>query len=164
MRWAALLIAAVAATPVAAQTRADFAVSARIVNGCAISVNAGGVLGRIDFGSAPGITNGLVEADMLSASGTGIAIECTPGATATLTADLGQHSTGGERQLASAADRIGYRLLIGDGATVWGNQPIALSFSTGVGPQRLSLRGRALLTGAHRAGRYTDTVRVTVSW
>ena len=161
-----LLSAAVAilAVPSQAQTHADFTVSARVVNGCAVALDGGGVLGRIDFGAVPGTAHQSVEADLLSDSGTGIAIECTPGATANLSADMGDHAAGGERGLGHGANRIAYRLLVGSGATVWGSQSVALSFPVGGGAQRLALKGRATLTGAHAAGFYTDTVRVTVSW
>jgi len=152
------------AVPARAQTHADFTVSARVVNGCAVSVDGGGALGRIDFGTVPGTASQNVEADLLSGSGAGIAIECTPGATANLSADMGDHAAGGERRLGHGANRIAYRLLVGSGATVWGSQSVALSFPIGGGAQRLALKGRATLTGRHVAGLYTDTVRVTVTW
>lgn len=155
---------AILAVPAHAQTHADFAVSARVVNGCAVSIDGGGALGRIDFGSLPGTASQSVEADLLSSSGAGIAIECTPGATANLSADMGDHAAGGERRLGHGTNRIAYRLLVGSGATVWGSQSVALSFPVGGGTQRLAVKGRAILTGAHAAGHYTDTVRVTVTW
>ncbi len=156
--------AAIMPVAVQAQTRADLSVAARIVNGCAVALDAGGVVGRIDFGTLPGTASQSVEADLLSGGATGIAIECTPGATASVSADMGDHASGGERRMGSGADHIAYRLSLGSGPGEWGTQPVALSFPTGGGAQRLTLKGRAILTGAHAAGRYTDTVRVTVSW
>lgn len=163
----AIAIAILVATmPVAvqAQTRADFSVSARIVNGCAVALDAGGVVGRIDFGALPGTASQSVEADLLSGGGTGIAIECTPGGTASVSADMGDHASGGERRMSSGTNHIAYRLLLGGGPGEWGTQPVTLSFPAGGSAQRLAIRGRAMLTGAHVAGRYSDTVRVTVSW
>ena len=165
MRLVLLSVAvATLAVPAQAQTHADFAVSARVVNGCAVAVDGGGMLGRIDFGTVPGTASQSVEADLLSGSGTGIAIECTPGATANLSAGMGDHATVGERRLGNGTNRIAYRLLVGSAATVWGSQSVALSFPVGGSAQRLALKGRATLTGAHAAGLYTDTVRVTVTW
>jgi len=156
----------VAIMPVAvqAQTRADFSVSARIVNGCAVALDIGGVVGRIDFGTLPGTASQSVEADLLSGGGSGIAIECTPGATASVSADMGDHASGGERRMGNGTDHIAYRLLLGGDSGEWGTQTVALSFPAGGSAQRLALGGRAMLTGAHAAGRYSDTVRVTVSW
>ncbi len=165
MRLVLLALAvATLAVPAQAQTHAEFTVSARVVNGCVVAVDGSGALGRIDFGTMPGTASESVEADLFSGSGAGIAIECTPGATANLSADMGEHATGGERRLGNGMNRIGYRLLVGSTATVWGSQSVALSFPVGGGPQRLALKGRATLTGAHAAGLYTDTVRVTVTW
>lgn len=162
---AAVAVAMMAgAAPAWAQTRADFAVSAMVVNGCAVAVDAGGVLGRIDFGTLPGTASQNVDAELLSGGGTGIAIECTPGTTASVAADMGDHASGGERRLGSGSNRIAYRLLVGDGLVVWGSQSLALSFPSGGASQRLAVRGRAVLTGAHAAGTYTDTVRITISW
>lgn len=149
---------------VQAQTRADFSVSARIVNGCAVALDTGGVVGQIDFGTLPGTASQSVEADLLSSGGTGIAIECTPGATASVSADMGDHASGGERRMGSGTNHIAYRLLLGSGPGEWATQPVTLSFPAGGSAQRLALRGRAILTGVHAAGRYSDTVRVTVSW
>jgi spore coat protein U-like protein len=156
--------AAIVPAVVQAQTRADFGVSARIVNGCAVALDAGGVVGRIDFGTLPGTASQSVEADLLSGGGTGIAIECTPGATASVSADMGDHASGGERRMGSGTNHIAYRLVLGSGPGEWGTQPVTLSFPAGGSAQRLALKGRAMLTGAHAAGRYSDTVRVTVSW
>lgn len=156
--------AAIVPAVVQAQTRADFSVSARIVNGCAVALDAGGVVGRIDFGTLPGTTNQSVEADLLSGGGTGIAIECTPGAAASVSADMGDHASGGERRMGSGTNHIAYRLVLGNGPGELGTQPVAINFPAGGSTQRLALKGRAMLTGAHAAGRYSDTVRVTVSW
>jgi spore coat protein U-like protein len=159
-----LVSALVLAVPAHAQTRTDFAVSARIVAGCLIAVDANGALGQIDLGTVPGTARTPVEADLVSTVGTGLSIECTPGTTVSLTADAGQYGVAGNRYLASGANRIPYRLLIGAGSTQWGSQAVPLSFPAGGGSQQLGLRGRAILSGDHAAGTYADTVRVTLTW
>jgi spore coat protein U-like protein len=163
---AGVLVCAAATTsmPVAAQTTQSFTVGATIVPGCQVQTMAGGTWGRIDLGTVPGTATGTIEADLLAA-GSGIAIECTPGTTATVRADDGLNSAGGMRALAPAGDaaRLPYRLIL-DGGSEWSTQPITLDFSSAQLVRRLPLKGRAVLPGSLAAGRYTDTVRITISW
>lgn len=159
-----LVCTSVLAVPAQAQMRTDFALSAHVVLGCSIGVGGDGALGQIDLGTAPGTARSAIEADLVSTVGTGLSIECTPGATASISADMGQHSAGGQRYLASGASRITYRLLIGDDSTVWGSQAVPLNFPVGEGAQKLRIKALATLTGGHAAGDYADTVRVTLTW
>lgn len=161
----AIVYAAAFPAAAAAQTTQSLTVGATIVPGCRIETVAGGSWGRIDLGTVPGTATGTIEADLIAA-GTGIAIECTPGTTATVRADAGLNATGGMRALARAtggATRVPYRLIL-DGSSEWTTQAIALDFTQATPVRRLPVRGRAVLPGALAAGRYTDTVRITVSW
>lgn len=167
MRVAPAVIVCVAAVPMpaTAQTTQSFTVGATIVPGCRVETIAGGSWGRIDLGTVPGTLTGTVEADLIAA-GAGISIECTPGTTATVRADAGQNATGGVRALirtTGGAVRLPYRLIL-DGGSEWTTQSIALDFSTATPVRRMPVRGRATLPGALAAGRYTDTVRITISW
>lgn len=160
----AFVCAAVLPVAAAAQTTQSFTVAATIVPGCQVQTIAGGSWGRIDLGTVPGTSTGTVEADLL-ASGTGISIECTPGTTATLRADTGLNASGGVRRLAqtSGSAQLPYRLLL-DGGSEWTTQALTLDFTAAQPVRRLPLKGRAVLPGALAAGRYTDTVRITISW
>lgn len=165
MRVLPVAIFCTAALPATAQTTQSFTVGATIVPGCRVETIAGGSWGRIDLGTVPGTASGTVEADLIAA-GTGIAIECTPGTTATVRADTGQNATGGVRALArttGGAARLPYRLIL-DSGTEWTTQAIALGFTQATPVRRLPVRGRAVLPGALAAGRYTDTVHITISW
>ncbi len=147
-----------------AQTAQSFPVSATVVPGCAVQGVAGGEWGRIDLGAVPGTTTGTIEGELV-ANGAGIAIECTPGTTASVRADAGEHFESGARGLrrAGGGTRIPYRLML-DGGVEWTTQAVALDFTSARPVQRLPLRASATLPGALAAGRYADTVRVTISW
>ncbi|WP_169542446.1 Csu type fimbrial protein [Sphingomonas baiyangensis] len=161
----AICCAAALPAPAAAQTTQSFTVGATIVPGCRVETMAGGDWGRINLGSVPGTASGTVEADLIAA-GTGIAIECTPGTTASVRADAGQNASGGVRALArtaGGATRLPYRLIL-EGGSEWTTQAIALDFTSATPVRRLPIRGRAVLPGALAAGRYVDTVNITISW
>lgn len=162
----AMIVCAVAIpVPAAAQTTQSFTVGATIVQGCRVETVAGGSWGRIDLGTVPGTATDTIEADLIAA-GTGIAIECTPGTTATVRADAGQNATNGVRALVrtnGGAARLPYRLVL-DGGTEWTTQGIALAFTQATPVRRLPVRARTTLPGALATGRYTDTVRITISW
>lgn len=161
----AIVCVAGLAAPVAAQTTQSFAVGATIVPGCRVETVAGGNWGRINLGTVPGTTTGTIEADLL-ASGTGIAIECTPGTTASVRADGGQNAVGGVRALVRTTGgsvRLPYRLIL-DSGSEWTTQAIALDFTQADPVRRLPVKGRAVLPGALAAGRYVDTVQITITW
>ncbi|WP_448501884.1 Csu type fimbrial protein [Sphingomonas sp.] len=160
----AFAIAASVPSHAYAQTAQSFSVSATVVPGCAVQGVAGSEWGRIDLGTVPGTTTGTIEGELV-ANGAGIAIECTPGTTASVRADGGEHFEGGARGLrrAGGGARIPYRLML-DGEVEWTTQAVALNFTASLAVQRLPLRASATLPGALAAGRYSDTVRVTISW
>lgn len=158
----AILLAASAAQ---AETRRDFQVSAAIVAGCAVALDAGGRWGRIDLGTVAGTDTGAVEAEILAAAGAGLRLDCTPGVTARVTADAGEHGVGGARRLAHGSGAtVPYELFADGSATPWRDGAIPVSFAAGVHRRTLPIRARAALTGALPAGRYADTVRVTLTW
>lgn len=161
----ALLLAA-AATPAMAETSRPFEVTARLLPGCLVATDAGGRWGTIELGSVAGVPGSVGDATLISTAGAGLSIECTPGTTVNVTADTGDHPAAGERRLqrSGGADTIGYRLFADGAATPWAGAALPLSFAGGAGARLLPVRARAVLTAAAPAGRYTDTVRITLSW
>ncbi|WP_156680822.1 Csu type fimbrial protein [Sphingomonas profundi] len=167
MRRILCLAVLLAGAPAAAETSQSFQVSARIASGCVIATAAGGQWGTIDFGTVSGVAQGNVEANLASSAAAGISIECTPGITASLSADTGGNAANGVRRLATTGTGgtpIPYQLLLDNGATVWTTQSVPLAFTPGATKRVLPIRGRALLARPMAAGAYADTVRVTLSW
>lgn len=156
--------ALLAAGPLAAETTRTFEVAARIVPGCTVATDAGGRWGTVALGSTPGATAATVEATLLSTLASGLSIECTPSVTAALTADAGDHPSGGERYLArtGGGGTVRYRLYADGGTTPWTGAALPLAFAGG--PRVVPVRAVATVAGPTAAGSYTDTVRVTLSW
>jgi spore coat protein U-like protein len=168
-RIGAIGMAAIAAVPMAskAETSRSFQVTAAIVKGCVVATDASAQLGRIDFGTVPGTARGPTDATLLSGSTSGIAIECTPDTDVTITADLGEHASGGVRRLGlngGNQDVVAYQLYADGSTTAWTTQALSLRFASGATSRTMPIVGRAQLTGAMAAGSYSDTVRVTVAW
>lgn len=153
------------AAPVAAETAKPFEVSARILPGCLVATDAGGRWGTIDMGQVSGVPGSIADATLVSSAGAGLSIECTPGLSVNVTADTGDHPAAGERRLlrGGGTDTIAYRLFADGSATPWTGGPLPLSFATG-GTRLVPVRARATLTTSARAGTYTDTVRITLTW
>lgn len=153
-----------AATAAQAETRKDFQVSAAVVAGCSVALDTGGRWGRVDLGTVAGTDTGAVEAEIVSAGGAGLRLDCTPGVTASMTVDTGEHAAGGARRLAHGSGAtVPYELFVDGGTTPWRDQAVPVSFA-GVQRRTLPIRARAVLPGALPAGRYADTVRVTLTW
>lgn len=161
-----LALAAIAAMPARAETTKSFQVSADIVKGCIVTVNAAGQWGKIDFGTVSGVAQGTVDANLLSGAINGIQIDCTPSTTASVSIDNGDHAANGTRNLGQGTNGpiIPYQLFADGSSTPWTTQSIALSFAAGVSRRVLPVRGRATLTRPMAAGAYSDTVRVTLTW
>ncbi|WP_419807549.1 spore coat U domain-containing protein [Sphingomonas sp.] len=152
-----------AATPAAAETGKSIDVTAQIVAGCLVAADTGGRWGTIDLGTVAGVAGTGATATLISTAGAGIAVECTPGMSATLAADNGDHPAAGDRflQRAGSAGTIRYQLFA-DGASIPWSVPLPLAF---VGGRRaIPIRAVATLSGPTAAGTYTDTVRVTLTW
>jgi spore coat protein U-like protein len=159
------------ASPAVAQTQTAkqaFQVQATIANGCTVTSSGGSAWGQIQFPTVPGVTTKTVDADLLSSGQTGLQIDCTPGMTVTLTADTGQNpSSGNVRQMKISGDSttpVPYLLYGNGGATPWTSQGIALSFPVGTSHLSFPIHARATLPTATKAGAYSDTVRVTMTW
>ncbi len=164
---AALLIAAGWASAGAAETSRAFRVGAIIANGCAISADAGGNWGAIDLGSVDGLGGGSVQASVTTASAAGLQLDCTPGMTVNLTADNGNQPLHGVRQLVHATrsgERVPYQLFANGSQTPWTSQPIPLAFAVGTSRLSMPVQARAVVPRGAVAGRYSDVVRITVTW
>lgn len=160
-----LLVPLLAAGAAEAQTRADVRVSASIVAGCSVALDASGAWGRVDLGTVAGTETGAVEAELIAAGGAGLRLDCTPGVTASLSADAGEHALAGARRLAHGSGAtVPYDLFVDGAAAPWRDAAIPLTFAPGVQRRTLPIRARATLSGALPAGRYADTVRVTLTW
>jgi spore coat protein U-like protein len=164
------MLAVAGATAASAQSPLSvaFAVSAGIVNGCAVATSGSSSWGTIQFPTVPGVTTGTINADLLSGGSTGLQIDCTPGMTVTLTADNGtQPSASNVRQLEISGDTstpVPYLLYANGSNTPWTTQGVMLSFPVGTSHQAFPIHARATLPTATRAGAYSDTVRITMSW
>ena len=150
-----------------AETQRSFQVSAVILKGCAVATDASRQLGRIDFGTVAGTTRGTIDAAMTSGTASGIAMECTPDTDVTITADLGEHASGGVRRMGLNGGNqslVSYQLFADGSAAAWSTQPLSLRFTAGATTRMLPIVGRAQLDGAMAGGSYSDTVRVTIAW
>jgi spore coat protein U-like protein len=170
-RMAAMMLAgAVAggcgATSATAETSKSFQVSAVVANGCSVTTSGGASSwGNIDLGTVSGVTSGTVQASLLSNGTAGIQIDCTPGMTASVSADTGLNpSSGGVRQLISGTSKVPYLLYANGSNTPWTTNAIALSFPVGTSHLSVPVVAKTTLSGATKAGAYADTVRVTLSW
>ncbi|MCH2486411.1 MAG: spore coat U domain-containing protein [Erythrobacter sp.] len=145
---------------------ASFEVAAEIVPGCAVSADAGGNWGHIDFGTLDGIGTATAEAALVSSGGAGIAISCTPGIDVALVADTGNHALSEQRHLrrSGGEETIGYELFVTDQRIAWSTEPVTLRFDLGTSSLLIPVHAKATLPGPMAAGTYSDTVRVTISW
>lgn len=145
----------------------SFQVTADIVAGCSVTTAGSGQWGTIDLGTVSGVAAGSASAALVSPGGAGLQIDCTPGTSATISADTGAHASGGIRRLALTSDTtqaIPYRLYVNNGTTEWTTQALPLAFGAGTSRISLPVIGTATLPGSQRAGSYSDTVRVTLAW
>ncbi|USI71599.1 Csu type fimbrial protein [Sphingomonas morindae] len=151
--------------PATAETAKSFQVSAIVANGCSVTTSGGGSWGSIDLGTVSGVSTATVQASLLQAGQAGLQFDCTPGMTASITADAGLSPTSASiRQLASGAGRVPYTLYANGSNVPWTTNAIALSFPVGSSHISMPVIAKATLTGATPAGAYADTVRITLSW
>jgi spore coat protein U-like protein len=157
--------AGLTAWPGEAATSRQFIVNATIVNGCAIT-QAAGSWGRIDFGTTSGVATGTLDANLLLSGSSGLTIECTPGTAATLSADNGNNAASGQRRMVQAGvtPGVAYSLFANGSTTPWTTQLIGLDFPANFTRRTIPVKGRAILPGTLRAGKYVDTVRITLAW
>jgi spore coat protein U-like protein len=143
----------------------DVTVTADIVAGCRINTLSGGAWGDIDLGSQNGTSTATVQSSLVGAAGAGLRIECTPGMLVNVTANAGSHAVGNQRYMAGPASStpIAYDLYANGSATAWTTQAVPLIFTTS-GAQTLPVVAKATLPGNARAGNYSDTVQIVLSW
>lgn len=150
-----------------AETQKSFTVSAIIATGCSVAADGAGHWGQINLGSVNGATGGFVSASLLNGGVSDLRINCTPGTSVNVTADNGDYASGGTRRLRHASESasfVPYALYANGSQTAWSSQAIGLSFPIGTSQRLLPVRAEATVPAATRAGSYSDTVRVTVSW
>jgi spore coat protein U-like protein len=170
MRAAILCLAGamvLSAAPAQAELTKSFQLSATIANGCSVATTGTGTWGDIDLGSVAGVATGTASASLLSGGQTGMQLSCTPGLSVQVSADNGNQPVGGVRQLVhsvSSTSKVPYQLYANGSATPWTTQTISLSFSAGTSQQSLPVKATATLAAPMRAGSYSDTVHVTLSW
>lgn len=155
-----------AATPV--PSTANFLVSATVSSGCWVVGNvtqtSGIGFGRLDFGSHPAVQAGSYDAAIGMATSPA-QVQCTPGATVTMTIDGGQNAQGSQRRMRHGSHYLPYILTTqpGGGTTVLPG--VGVSVDASAGPTLVPVYGRATAPGAGLpAGQYTDTVQVVFSW
>lgn len=153
--------------PAQAELTKSFQLSATIANGCSVATTGTGTWGDINLGSVSGIATGSASANLISGGNTGMQVSCTPGMSVQVSADNGNQPVGGVRQLVhsvNSASTVPYQLYANNSATPWTTQTITLSFPTGTSLQTLPVKATATLAAPMRAGAYSDTVHVTLSW
>lgn len=166
---AALLI--LAAGLAQAQPTSTFTVSAIITEGCL--VNQGlppegaeiGEIGRLDFGTAPALSQEARTATLLT-SGT-FTLSCTPGVSLTMRINGGLQPDGNRQLAHQAGDATLAYQLYRDAAfqsSIAIDQPVSVDTLTDPDNIRLPIWGRTLLPGHLPAGVYRDTLVVTLEW
>ncbi len=143
-----------------------FEVSASIVNGCVISGTNTAVFGALNFGTLPGV--GSRSASTSLTQNAALTLACTPGTTLNLSIDGGAHySTTRNMQVANNTNLIGYSLYTNANhsaaSAIPVSQNVALAFSN-ANNITLPVYGLVQLSGVNRAGTYSDTLTVTLSW
>jgi len=158
------LIALPACLPVHALSTASFQVAASIVAGCVVSGSNTGVFGTLNFGTQSGVATGNVSASYLQS--TTLNLACTPGTAVSMSINGGANYTS-TRNLkhTSSTNTVAYRLYSNAALTapIPVNSAIALNYSN-ANTITLPVYGQLTLPGAARAGTYTDTLTVTLSW
>lgn len=133
---------------------ATFQVSASVVAGCVVSGSNPGVFGTLDFGTQSGVASSSVSASFVQSST--ISMSINGGSNYTTTRNL---------KLASFTNTVAYSLYSNAShtAAIGVNSPITLSYSN-ANNITLPIYGLLQLPGPTRAGVYTDTLTVTLSW
>lgn len=139
---------------IAATATTTLAVSATVVNSCSITV------GNLLFGN-------YSTADVTGQST--ITLTCTNGATYTIAADKGVNGTLAQRIMKSGTNSLNYNLYTDSARTIiWGDGTSSTVTIAGTGTgtsQTINVYGK-IPAGQNtvKAGSYTDTVNVTISY
>lgn len=151
-----------------AQTHADFQVRAEIRAGCLVNQQPPsghlGPLGTLDFGRHPSLSTSTVVASLEAA--TTLVLACTPGTPLQVSVDGGLHHQDGRRLRHGGGHHLRYRLHRQPGCNdeIPPNTPLAVDTVSQPTDIRLPLHGCLSLPGDLPAGRYEDTLTVTLSW
>jgi len=141
-----------------------FQVTASIVAGCVISGTSTGVFGTLDFGTQSGVATSTVNASFVQS--TSINLACTPGTTLSMSINQGSNfTTTRNLKLPNFTNTVPYTLFSNASRTtvIPVNQAVSLSYSN-ANNITLPIYGQLQLPGTARAGVYTDTLTVTLSW
>lgn len=157
----ALLIGSV---PAWSLPTATFQVSASVVAGCVISGTNTGVFGTLNFGTQSGVASSSVSASYVQS--TTLTLACTPGTALSMSINGGvNYASSRNLKHTSSTNTVAYSLYTNAAHTtaIPVNSPVALSF-TDANNIVLPIYGLLTLPGPTRAGTYTDTLTVTLSW
>lgn len=143
-----------------------FQVSAAIVAGCVISGSNTGVFGALNFGTRSGVQTAAISASFVQSSTVNIA--CTPGTALSMSINGGSnYTTTRNLKLTNFSNTLAYRLFtnasFSAASEIPVNQNVALSYSN-ANNITLPIYGLLQLSGVQRAGSYSDTLTVTLSW
>lgn len=143
-----------------------FQVSAAVAAGCVISGTNTSVFGVLNFGTRSGVETANISASYVQSST--IAIACTPGTALSMSINGGSnYTTTRNLKLANFSNTLAYRLFTNASYSAASeipvNQNVALSYSN-ANSITLPIYGLLQLRGAQRAGTYSDTLTVTLSW
>jgi len=141
-----------------------FQVTASVVAGCVISGTNTGVFGTLNFGTQSGVAATPASASFVQS--TSINLACTPGTTLSMSINQGANfTTTRNLKLPNFSNTVPYTLFSNASRTtvIPVNQAVPLSYSN-ANNITLPIYGQLQLPGTARAGVYTDTLTVTLSW
>lgn len=138
--------------------------SACLVNGATSVSSTFGSGGKILFTDQPGLF-GNVDGQLVGSLGN-LSVQCSPGIAPVLTVGAGANDQGGNRRMASGANRLVYHLFSDaarqDEITVGGQISLGTMTSQAV---EVPIYARVNSGGVILpAGQYVDTVQVTLAW
>lgn len=146
---------------------APMEVKASIVNGCVVSGTNPGAIGTLNFGTLPGINSAATTANAVFANNTTISLACTPGTTLFMSINGGLNYANSTRnmKIANNTDVVSYGLFTNAAHTtaIPLNTALAVTYSN-ANNITLPIYGLAQIPRVNRAGTYTDTLTVTLSW
>ncbi|BBL29300.1 Csu type fimbrial protein [Pantoea ananatis] len=141
-----------------------FQVSASIVAGCVVSGTNTGIFGTLNFGTQSGLATNSVSASYVQSSTINLA--CTPGTTLSMTINGGSnYASTRNLKLANNTNTVPYYLYSNAARTtpIPVNTAVPLSYSN-ANNITLPIYGSLQLPGPTRAGVYSDTLSVTLTW
>jgi len=167
---AGVVAALLSASPASADSAAGtIGVALTVTNACVVNgaqqlQSNVGSLGDINFPDQPGVF-GNVDGQLVGSLGT-VQVLCSPGVSPQLTIGSGANDAAGKRRMGSNGNMIDYRLFSDASRTseLGVGSRISLGTATTT-PFTVPIYARVTSAGAVlAAGRYTDTVQVTLAW